>query len=373
MGKSLDGKELGRGVTQQKDGYYSARFTNSKGIRVSKRFKDLLACQQWIAEETHKDNRSSIIKPYEMVVDEWFQTWIQMKGASIRSRTKEGLVRNYKLHIHPVIGSMKIGSVRLAHCQEICNYMGQTGKKSSTVGVIKSIMHDMFQSAYENDLIPKNPCGRSVKVNVGEDSEARDAMTLKEHEKFLEGMRGSKVEIPVRFALQTGLRIGELTGLQWNDIDWENNIINVKRSMWKDWKTKEWIVDKTKTKSSMRTIPLTAEAKWLLKEQKRRNDEIKIFKLQWSEFIFLNKVGEPIDVSTYNYHMKVICEKIGIRKMSMHILRHTFATRCIENGMKPKTLQSILGHRSIQTTLNCYVTVTNIEKQKEMFLVENAL
>ena len=111
----------------------------------------------------------------------------------------------------------------------------------------------------------------------------------------------------------------------------------------------------------------------ILKAQKEKNKKIKEIPEEWKEFIFLCRKGEPVKNSTYDTALFKICDKVGIKRFSMHVLRHTFATRCIEAGMKPKTLQKLLGHSSIQITMNLYVHVTDDEKQKEMELVAEAL
>lgn len=95
--------------------------------------------------------------------------------------------------------------------------------------------------------------------------------------------------------------------------------------------------------------------------------------LLYRSIYFLAVRDEPVKSSTYATALFKICDKVGIKRFSMHVLRHTFATRCIEAGMKPKTLQKILGHPSIQITMNLYVHVTEEEKQKEIELVAEAL
>lgn len=95
--------------------------------------------------------------------------------------------------------------------------------------------------------------------------------------------------------------------------------------------------------------------------------------LKWSEFVFLCRSGTPVKNSTYDTALFKICDRAGIDRFSMHILRHTFATRCIEGGMKPKTLQMLLGHSNIGITMNLYVHTTEEEKKKELDLVAKAL
>lgn len=95
--------------------------------------------------------------------------------------------------------------------------------------------------------------------------------------------------------------------------------------------------------------------------------------MEWADQVFLCRKGEPVKNSTYDTALFKLCDKVGIKRFSMHILRHTFAIRCIEAGMMPKTLQKILGHSNIEITMNLYVHITEDEKYKEIELVAGAL
>ena len=149
----------------------------------------------------------------------------------------------------------------------------------------------------------------------------------------------------LRCLLQTGLRTGEMVGLRWSDVGLENRLLTINRSMEYRHSTGEWRIGEPKSKSGYRTIPLTEEAVEILKLQKQKNRTFKVIPMEWT----------------------------GIDRFSMHVLRHTFATRCIEAGMKPKTLQTILGHSNIGITMNLYVHTTEEQKHKEIDLVADAL
>ena len=142
--------------------------------------------------------------------------------------------------------------------------------------------------------------------------------------------------------------------------------MKIQRSMEYRHSVGEWRIGEPKSKSGYRTIPLTDEAIRILIAQKEKNKNIKEIQEEWSEFIFLSRKGEPVKNSAYDTALFKICDKAEINRFSMHVLRHTFATRCIEGGMMPKTLQKILGHSNIGITMNLYVHITEEEKQKEI-------
>lgn len=116
-----------------------------------------------------------------------------------------------------------------------------------------------------------------------------------------------------------------------------------------------------------------SDAVAILKRQKEKLREIKVINMQFKENVFLCRKGEPTKNSAYDTSLFKLCDKAGIRRFSMHVLRHTMATRCIEGGMRPKTLQVILGHANVGITMNLYVDVTEEEKFKEVEKIESAL
>ena len=118
---------------------------------------------------------------------------------------------------------------------------------------------------------------------------------------------------------------------------------------------------------------MTVEALAILKKQKSKNQSMDVIPIDWIEFVFLSRKGEPVKNSTYDTALFKVCDKMHIPRFSMHVLRHTFATRCIEAGMKPKTLQTILGHANIGITMNLYVHTTEDEKLKEINQIADAL
>lgn len=373
MGKDLRGKELGIGISQQSDGLYLARFTDRLGQRHSKRFKKLQECRQWRADATYIDEHSNIENATNIIVDSWFEYWIDIKTKTVRPNTVRNYSERYHRNIKHVIGNKLLTEVKPMHCQKIFSDMADEGYKTSTIYQTRIALYNMLEFAKENEIIMSNPCKKSVKSDMGKASSKKEALTIETQRTFLQGAIGNSYENQFRFILQTGLRTGEMVGLRWGDIDFETRTITISRTMEFRYKVGEWRIGPPKSKSGYRTIPLTDEAIRILKAQKEKNSKIKDIKEEWKEQVFLCRKGEPVKNSTYDTALFKICDKVGIKRFSMHVLRHTFATRCIEAGMLPKTLQKILGHSNIGITMNLYVHITDDEKHKEINLVADAL
>ena len=329
--------------------------------------------RQWLAEATYINEHSDIEQATSMIVDAWFEYWIDVKRKTVRPNTVRNYTERYYKNIQKVIGKKLLTEVKPIHCQKVFTNMADEGYRASTLYQTRIALFNMLEFAKENDVIINNPCKKSVKSDMGKPSKKKEALTVEVQKKLLEYAKGRSYENQYRFILQTGLRTGELVGLKWEDIDFLNKILKVQRSMEYRHSVGEWRVGEPKSKSGYRTIPLTDEAIKILKAQKEKNKKIKVVSIEWVEYVFLSRKGEPVKNSTYDTALFKICEQAEIDKFSMHILRHTFATRCIEGGMMPKTLQKILGHSNIGITMNLYVHITEDEKQKEIDKVVCAL
>jgi len=373
MGKDLKGKEIGDGIYQQPNGTYCARFVDKFGRRKSKRSKKLQEVRQWIADATYIDEHSDLDQATDMIVDAWFDYWISIKKQTVRPNTVRNYSERYERNIKDVIGKKLLTEVKPIHCQTIFSKMAEEGYKTTTIYQTRIALYNMLEFARENDVLITNPCKKSVKSDMGKPSTKKEALTIDVQKKFLEAVVGYSYENQYRFVLQTGLRTGELIGLKWSDIDFENRTMKIERTMEYRYKVGEWRVGPPKSKSGYRTIPLTDEAIRILENQRAKNKKLKLIPIEWNDIVFLCRNGTPVKNSTYDTGLFKYCDRVGIPHFSMHVLRHTFATRCIEGGMKPKTLQKILGHSNIGITMNLYVHITEDEKHREMDLVADAL
>lgn len=372
MGKDLRGKELGVGISQRKDGLYTARFTDKSGKRRQQYFKKLQECRQWLADAQFEDEHGGINACGNMTVSSWFEYWIDnIKSASAKKNTISNYKNRYKQSIEPYIGNMLLQDVKPLHCQNILNAMVNSGYKNSTIDLARTAMKILFEDAVENEIIIRNPVKNSVQCTQGKESGTKTAMTVEEQKNFLSYAKESSYYCQYAFVLQTGIRVGELVGLQWADIDFENRILRISRTV--NQIDGEWITGTPKSRAGQREIPLTVEAVNILSSVKESRKPLTIVPMQFHDTVFVSRTGKPVDNSSYNAALRKICDKAGMPRISMHTLRHTFATRCIEAGMQPKTLQEILGHSKINVTMDIYVHVMKDRKNKEMSNVESAL
>lgn len=370
MGRDLKGKELGKNISQDKKGYYVSRFVDRNGKRVVKRFKKLQECRKWTADAMFKNEHSDFAHPCDYTVDAWYEQWASMREKEVKKGSMLLYRYQYCLHVKPVIGEVLLADLKPMHCQAVLNQMADEGYRTNTISLVRTIMCNIFKKACDNDLIPRNPCGSAVKRIAGKKPKDQRCLTIEEQKTFTEGSKEDDYGEHFAFVLQTGIRCGELSGLRWEDVNLKNRTVKIQRIT--EYK-KGWYTDTPKTDSGTRTIPLTEKAVSILTAQKKKNGQMKVVPLEWKDNVFVSQNGNPVYNWTYNRHIASICKERGLPPFSIHALRHTFATRCIEAGMKPKTLQKILGHSTLAMTMDLYVHITEDEKVKEMDSVAHAL
>lgn len=382
MGKSLKGKECGKGIYQRKNGLYSARFVNKAGERQEKYFKTLPEARNWLADAKYADNHAEIFVPTDLTVDQWFDFWINNIVCDRAPNTLRNYRERYTRNVQPVIGKMRLADIKPMHCKMVLNRMDES-YAGSTIRQTYIAMGTLFRAAVNNDMIAKHPMDGvrySKPVRAVNDI---NYLTVEEQTHFLDAAKRSHNYAQYSLILETGLRTGEMIGLTWDDIDWEKRTLTVRKTLEYRHKQGCWRAGPPKSQSSYRTIPLTRKAYNILRElydnRENRNeaedlDQVLTYidritgqqkTLVMRDLVFVNyRTGMPAKNSSYDTHLYKLCDEAGISRFCMHALRHTYATRAIEAGVNPKTLQKFLGHSSIKMTLDRYVHVTDDSMSK---------
>lgn len=372
MGKDLKGKELGVNLSQRKDKKYLARFTDKSGKRHAFVSVSLMECKKWLADTIYDYETTDLLGNEKNIsVQAWYEYWIDFKTKTIKPTSVQQYKNEWEYYLKPIIGKMLMKDVKVQHCQMILNKMAESGKTKKTITTVKGSYINFFTMAIDYGILDKNPMSKA-NHKMGKESRKRVAMTIEEQKKFLQSAMGTSYELIFRFLLQTGLRISELIGLKWCDIDFDKRILTVNRQLRRE-NNIGWSYSEPKSKYSNRDIVLTDEAIRILKIQKEFNKSLKVILIEWSEIVFLSKKGMPTCSDTIDNDIKRICRINNLKNISCHVMRHTFATRCIEAGMNPKTLQKLMGHSNLAITMDLYVTVTDETKQIEMEKVQRNL
>ena len=225
--------------------------------------------------------------------------------------------------------------------QQITLYLKRLGKQygsQKTVDKYRLILNLIFKYAIETGYVTYNPCS-AAKAPKGLKKAKREAATVEE-EKIIKTTEYEWL-FPY-FAIYTGMRKGEILALQWKDIDFENNLINVYKSVY--YKTNGVEIKGTKTEAGTRIVPLLNPLKERLIGKRPKNQ---------NEYVFSDNGSEPLTAKRYETEYRKYQKYTGI-KCTAHQLRHSFATIAFENDISPKIVQEILGHKQLSTTMDIY-------------------
>ena len=375
MGKSLKGKELGKNISQRKDGRYQARFINRFGQRQTIYAKTLNEIRARLREEQYNDVKEVNVVSNNVTLDEWFKIWLETCKQGCRASTKETYTVHYKRIQHD-LGWRKITSLNLVIMQDAINKLCSDNARKNS----KKILVDMLDKAVDTNLLTKNVAKQINPIITREKKKERRVLTVEETEQFLMQAEGTFYYELFVLALETGMRIGELCGLTWEDIDFRDKLLHVRHTLCYFSKGGKYVFEMhdTKTDNGERVIPLTEKAIKTLKKQKIRKQEIilkgKMPVEGYENLVFVTRNNRPTQQFIIQECMNLIIQRIqkvneNFEAFTPHTFRHSFATRAIENGMQPKVLSKLLGHGQLQITMDLYCHVmedTLVEEMKKM-------
>jgi len=364
----------GDNIHKRKDGRWEGRYQKGRkldgtiqyGSVYGKSYREVKKKLSKFPLEIQKNN---IPKNYERTFGEILTLWL--KNNCIRF--KGGTINKYQnlidTHIMPDLGKVKISALTSGVINNFLIQKMQSGRLDHKGGLspsyVRSIMliiNAAIKFAVEEQIcLPlKTPICKPVLTK-----KELSILSLEEQKKLENylciGLNCTKAGILI--SLHTGLRIGEICALSWEDVDLQNHIIRVRHTVARVQNTDVeshsstcLIIDSPKTKASIRDIPISSFLLPIL---------ISIKKESSSKYV-ISETDNFVSPRTFEYRYHRLMDKIGITGVNYHALRHTFATRCIEAGVDVKSLSEMLGHANISVTLNTYVHSSMDMKKKQI-------
>lgn len=396
--KDLRGRSLRKGEVQRSsDKRYMYTYTDPMGRRKFIYANDLTELREKEAK-LMKDQLDGLdlYVAGKASVNDTFDRYMSTKY-NLRESTKSSYFYTYDHYVRDIFGNKRIAEIKYSDVLQFYYYLLNEVKISlGTLDTVHCLLHPTFQLAVRDEIIRNNPTDgvmKEISRESGKNRGIRHALTVEQQRAFMEYIANHPIYYhwwPMfTVLLGTGCRIGEALGLRWQDLDYDRRTISINHSLsyyQKPENNKSVLrISKPKTEAGIRTIPMldvVKDAFEMLYEEQLENgfNETEIDGM--SGFIFCNRFGTVPNPQTVNHTIKRIAnsynadevvrakkerrDPIILPNFSCHHLRHTFCTRLCENETNLKVIQSIMGHRNIETTMDIYAEATE-EKKQESF------
>lgn len=396
--KDLRGRSLRKGEVQRSsDKRYMYTYTDPMGRRKFIYANDLAELREKEAK-LMKDQLDGLdlYVAGKASVNDTFDRYMSTKY-NLRESTKSSYLYTYDHYVRDTFGKKRIADIKYSDVLQFYYYLLNEVKISlGTLDTVHCLLHPTFQLAVRDEIIRNNPTDgvmKEISRESGKNRGIRHALTVEQQRAFMEYITNHPIYYhwwPMfTVLLGTGCRIGEALGLRWQDLDYDKRTISINHSLsyyQKPESNKSVLrISKPKTEAGIRTIPMldiVKDAFEMLYEEQLENgfNESEIDGM--SGFIFCNRFGMVPNPQTVNHTIKRIAnsynadevvrakkerrDPIILPNFSCHHLRHTFCTRLCENETNLKVIQSIMGHRNIETTMDIYAEATE-EKKQESF------
>ena len=344
----------GSNIYKRKDGRFEGRvpvgYQDNGKIKYKSVYARTLSEVKEKMSEVYSIKQNHSVSAIKLTVRDAAQQWL----SSAKLRVKESSYANYEniisKHILPILGGEYMQNLTTSKLNDFIHHKLNHGRLNSKGGLSAKSVRDIMTVYRSIEAYAAREYGicethfTMPKIEKKQ-TDVLNAFERKRLENYLLHHQNN-TNISVLLCLFTGLRVGELCGLKWGDIDFENRTIFVSRTLQRINKhgKSEVVVGSPKSKSSVRTVPIPNFVINILR-QKRKGDD----------FYIITGNCKPTEPRTMQNRFKVILKICGIRSVNFHLLRHTYATVCIENGFDPKTLSELLGHADASITLNRYV------------------
>jgi integrase len=330
---------------QRKDGLWRAAIVLPDGQRRFKTSKSQKVVRDWLQAQRQSVRDQLWVADDKLTLGEFLTRYLaDIAASTVRPRTLESYTWLVHNHIQPALGDVRLTNLMAQRVQGFYSERLQAGLSATTVLHIHNFLHKALEQAVRWGLVPRNvtdlvdpPRSKRRQPTVWSAEQAR---------RFLEKAKSHRLYALYVLALFTGMRQGELLGLQFDDIDWETSTINVQHSL-QTLSGKPQLLAAPKTEKSRRRVSLPEAARLALERH---------VKLQAGKkgYVFVSQVGTPLLPHSVIDTFKRLIEEAGVPDIRFHDMRHTCATLHLLAGTNPKVVQDLLGHSTITLTLDTY-------------------
>lgn len=343
----------GESIYQRRDGRWEARYPLGKGKNGVTKYRSVYGKTY---SEAKEKRRRAMQSGYTPKSKECFSAVIEQWMLEKEHEVKEQTLRRYRqcidAHIRPYFGHMRNTAISATLVEKFLSEKkkngrldGKGGLSQNTIRSMGIILQSLLDFAYQKEM----GIVKQIRIKKPK-SERKQVCVLRSYEqRILEKALHDEPHgenLAIYLALYTGMRIGEVCALRWDDVDLIEKQLHVRATVIRD-KSGASVIGKPKSETSDRFIPITGRLSGLLAQEKS---------MSASPFVFTApKQGDFLNPRTLQYRFKAILKKCGLPIITFHALRHTFATRWLECGMDIKSLSEVLGHASVQITLDIYV------------------
>ena len=375
-------------IRKRANGKWEARYTDGRAldgrqIQRSIYGKTRKEVAEKLNEILYQKQTGTYVTPQKLLLKVWLVQWLKNYAEiTVRPSTYisyEGYVHN---HISPALGMIPIQQITPVMIQNFYNQKfesgradGKGGLSAKTIRNLHNMLHQAMEQAKVNGLILHNPADNAV-IPKQEKKEMR-VLSVEEQRRLLQTIHLHRLGFAILLDLATGLRIGELCALKWSDVNFNKQTIKISRTLQRIKKSMGEKISgsgntailegNVKTNSGFREIPIPDNVFTMLLQHRENQQAEKDYcgtAYQDHGYIFAMPLGTCVEPSTMRDVLNYLLEAAGIEHVNFHALRHTFATRAIENGVNVKTLSDILGHSQVQITMDLYCH-TSLDLRRE--------
>jgi integrase len=369
MAKQHRGRNEGS-IHQRPNGSWRAQ-ASSQGKKTSKTFKTKKEAQSWLQTMLTQIGQGYSLRSGEIEVGAYLQQWLETAKLELRPNTAHQYEQLITKKIIPAIGPLKLKELNLARIEKFYADLFAAGTGAQSIRYIHSILHKAFERAVRYELLIRNPAHGAIRPQIHQ----AEMSVLDESQvtQFQMAAQTSRFSALFHLAITTGMRQGELLGLQWSDIDWHKGLLYVKRQVLHVPGHGTTFGD-VKTKAGKRTIRLGEKALQVLREhQERQQLEIQAAGSRWKlmNMVFPSSVGTPLNESNLMKEYRRILDLAGLPRIRFHDLRHTAASLMISHNIPINTVSKILGHSKPSVTLDIYSHVYTGSQEEAARLMDD--